>query len=76
MSIRSWLFVPGDSERKLAKAAGAGADAVVIDLEDAVPDGAKHLARAQAREWLSVHGAEVTQGPHMRRWAAWATTKI
>lgn len=33
---RSWLFVPGDSERKLAKAAGSGADALILDLEDSV----------------------------------------
>ncbi|WP_137680975.1 HpcH/HpaI aldolase/citrate lyase family protein [Aurantiacibacter suaedae] len=68
MPIRSWLFVPGDSDRKLAKAAGAGADVVVIDLEDAVADAAKPKAREQAREWLQVHGAELTAGAHMRRW--------
>jgi citrate lyase beta subunit len=34
--MRSILFVPGDSERKLAKAAGAGADALALDLEDSV----------------------------------------
>ncbi|MEN7538660.1 HpcH/HpaI aldolase/citrate lyase family protein [Aurantiacibacter flavus] len=68
MPTRSWLFVPGDSERKLAKAAGAGADVVVIDLEDAVADPAKPKAREQTREWLGIHGAEVTAGPHMRRW--------
>tara|TARA_A100001391_G_scaffold23304_4_gene12814 strand:+ start:17663 stop:18550 length:888 start_codon:yes stop_codon:yes gene_type:complete len=68
MATRSWLFVPGDSERKLAKAAAAGADAVVIDLEDAVAETAKTNAREQARAWLHVHGAEVTAGPHLRRW--------
>jgi citrate lyase subunit beta/citryl-CoA lyase len=36
MTIRSLLFVPADSEKKLAKAAGTGADALVIDLEDSV----------------------------------------
>jgi citrate lyase subunit beta/citryl-CoA lyase len=35
-TARSWLFVPGDSERKLEKCWGAGADAVIVDLEDAV----------------------------------------
>jgi len=34
--IRSFLFVPGDSERKLEKASDAGADAVIVDLEDSV----------------------------------------
>jgi citrate lyase subunit beta / citryl-CoA lyase len=38
--------VPGSSERKLAKAAGLGADEVVIDLEDAVAAAAKDEARA------------------------------
>ncbi|MDH3759000.1 MAG: aldolase/citrate lyase family protein, partial [Gammaproteobacteria bacterium] len=34
--IRSFLFVPGDSERKLEKASGAGSDAIIVDLEDSV----------------------------------------
>jgi citrate lyase subunit beta/citryl-CoA lyase len=34
--IRSLLFVPGDSERKLEKARAAGADAIIVDLEDSV----------------------------------------
>ena len=36
MIPRSWLFVPADSERKLARALECGADAVIVDLEDAV----------------------------------------
>ena len=52
MALRSWLFVPGDSERKLAKAPETGADAVIVDLEDAVAPTAKSSARALAREWL------------------------
>ncbi len=43
--MRSWLFVPGDSERKLEKAASAGADIVIIDLEDAVAIDRKAAAR-------------------------------
>lgn len=43
--LRSWLFVPGDSERKLAKAWTAGADALIVDLEDAVADERKAIAR-------------------------------
>ena len=35
-NIRSFLFVPGDSEKKLAKADTSGADALVLDLEDSV----------------------------------------
>ena len=33
---RSWLFVPGDSERKIAKAVASEADAIIFDLEDSV----------------------------------------
>lgn len=34
--LRSWLFIPGDSEKKLAKADATGADALILDLEDSV----------------------------------------
>lgn len=43
---RSLLFVPGDDERKLESAARAGADAVVVDLEDGVAPQRKDTARA------------------------------
>lgn len=52
MANRSWLFVPGDSERKLGKVMQAGADIVIIDLEDAVAPEFKASAREMAREWL------------------------
>jgi citrate lyase subunit beta/citryl-CoA lyase len=45
MRLRSWLFVPGDSEGKIAKAAGAGADVVILDLEDSVALSRKAAAR-------------------------------
>ncbi|WP_218140056.1 HpcH/HpaI aldolase/citrate lyase family protein [Solimonas aquatica] len=47
------LFVPADSEKKLAKAAAAGADALVLDLEDAVLPERKMQARGMMREYLS-----------------------
>ena len=50
--IRSMLFVPADSERKLAHAAGAGADAVVLDLEDSVIPERKPLARSMMLAYL------------------------
>jgi citrate lyase subunit beta/citryl-CoA lyase len=50
--LRSLLFVPGHRERMLARAATAGADAIVIDLEDAVPPAEKKAARRQARTAL------------------------
>lgn len=43
---RSWLFVPGNSERMMQKAAAAGADALILDLEDAVGPSEKLEARA------------------------------
>jgi citrate lyase subunit beta/citryl-CoA lyase len=52
MIPRSWLFVPGDSERKLARALATGADAVILDLEDAVMPERKALARQMAAEFL------------------------
>ncbi|MBZ6377170.1 CoA ester lyase [Pacificimonas flava] len=42
---RSWLFIPGDSEKKLAKAGGLAADALIFDLEDAVAPERKDAAR-------------------------------
>lgn len=45
---RSWLYVPGHRPDRFASAAASGADAVVIDLEDAVPPGAKDEAREAA----------------------------
>lgn len=46
------LFVPGDSEKKLAKAAGIGADALILDLEDAVAAARRPLAREMICEYL------------------------
>jgi len=49
---RSFLFVPADSERKLAKASDAGADALILDLEDSVAAAARPAARELAAEYL------------------------
>ena len=55
---RSWLFVPADSERKIAKALDSAADAVIFDLEDSVAAAQK----IQAREILK--GLEIrADGP-------------
>ena len=51
--MRSLLFVPGDSERKLEKAFGAGADVVIVDLEDSVAAANKVAARATAAGFIS-----------------------
>jgi citrate lyase subunit beta/citryl-CoA lyase len=51
-TIRSFLFVPSDSEKKLDKADGAGADALILDLEDAVSLENKPRARELALAFL------------------------
>ena len=43
--MRSYLFVPGNRPERFAKALGAGADVVIIDLEDAVAEADKASAR-------------------------------
>ena len=49
---RSFLFVPADSERKMDKAGGVGADAIILDLEDAVVAEARPAARQLAAGYL------------------------
>lgn len=50
--MRSALFVPGDDEKKLAKALQSGADALIVDLEDSVAHAAKERARRVAADFL------------------------
>jgi citrate lyase subunit beta/citryl-CoA lyase len=73
MHARSWLFAPGDSERKMEKATASAADIVIFDLEDAVTDAQKPKARSmvcaflaagekqRARLWVRINPI---QGPH------------
>ena len=68
MPPRSWLFVPGDSEKKLGKAMATGAHAVIVDLEDAVAPAAKPQARVLARDWLGIHRQHVTENRPVARW--------
>ena len=49
---RSWLFVPGDSDRKLAKGPSTGADVLILDVEDSVSPARKPVARKMIREYL------------------------
>jgi len=51
MDARTYLFVPGDRPERFAKALAAGADAVVLDLEDAVAPANKAAARAAIATW-------------------------
>jgi citrate lyase subunit beta/citryl-CoA lyase len=57
VSARSWLFVPGDSDRKLAKIEQCGADAVILDLEDSVAPEQKAAARGRVFEFLRAHAS-------------------
>ena len=50
--LRSWLFIPGDSDKKLGKADGTGADALILDLEDSVAPSEKATARRKVRDFL------------------------
>jgi len=59
-TARSYLFVPGDRPERFAKAQASGADAVVLDLEDAVAPAAKDAARQAVSDWLDAgHGPVV-----------------
>ncbi|WP_447779899.1 HpcH/HpaI aldolase/citrate lyase family protein [Variovorax boronicumulans] len=51
--LRSFLFVPADSQRKLEKALATSADALILDLEDAVALDRKAIARSMAVEFLA-----------------------
>ncbi len=53
--MRSLLFVPGDSERKLEKGLASGADALIVDLEDSVALANKPLARELTAGFIAAH---------------------
>jgi len=52
VSARSYLFVPGNRPERFEKAMASGADAVILDLEDAVPEADKNSARDAVAQWL------------------------
>lgn len=56
MTLRSWLFIPGDSDKKLGKAADTGADALILDLEDSVAPARKPVAREMVLAYLQAAG--------------------
>jgi citrate lyase subunit beta/citryl-CoA lyase len=58
MTARSFLFVPADSERKLARSLDSGADAVILDLEDSVAPANRQAARRLALDFLKAHAGE------------------
>jgi len=55
LPVRSFLFVPADSERKLARGLESGADALILDLEDSVAAANRPTARKLARDFLAAH---------------------
>jgi citrate lyase subunit beta/citryl-CoA lyase len=70
---RSWLFAPGDSDRKMEKAAAGTADAIIFDLEDAVAEAEKPKARSMVSAFLKANASQRArlwvrinpiQGPH------------
>lgn len=62
MDARTYLFVPGDRPERFAKALASGADAIVLDLEDAVSPSAKGQARDAIAQWsLQAVGAELAR---------------
>ena len=63
--MRSLLFVPGDSDRKLEKGFGAGADVVIVDLEDSVAAANKAAARATAAGFISSRRHRTGRGPQL-----------
>jgi citrate lyase subunit beta/citryl-CoA lyase len=55
IAARSWLFAPGDSEKKMTKAMDGEADVVLIDLEDAVAVDSKAAARPIVAQFLTAN---------------------
>jgi citrate lyase subunit beta/citryl-CoA lyase len=55
MKLRSLLFVPGDRPDRMEKALNAGADALILDLEDSVAPAARPEARVAVRRFLANH---------------------
>ncbi len=59
--LRSLLFVPGDSEKKLAKSISTSADALILDLEDSVSHDRTAIARSMVFEFLKAHSNRTQQ---------------
>jgi citrate lyase subunit beta / citryl-CoA lyase len=66
MALRSMLFVPADSERKLAKGLASPADALILDLEDAVAPPNKLVARGMAVDFIGANAARLAAQLYVR----------
>ena len=64
-ALRSLLFIPGDSDKKLGKVAGCGADAVILDLEDAVAPANKLAARDKVADFLRAFDRGASGAPEL-----------
>src|SRR5438477_3700629 len=64
--MRSLLFVPGDSEKKLEKGFGAGADVVIVDLEDSVAPQNKVAAREIAARFIAGNRQQTSSAIYIR----------
>ncbi len=58
LKMRSWLFAPGDSDRKMTKAAASAADIAILDLEDAVAQENKPRARKMVHDFLQAFAGD------------------
>ena len=68
MTLRSFLFVPGDSERKQAKAETNQADALILDLEDSVSPENIDRARVMVREYLQARRSSTKTSGRQQLW--------
>lgn len=66
MKLRSLLFVPGDSEAKISKSGGVGADVLIFDLEDSVAAARKPEARAMVLAHLQANPSGRTSAFYVR----------
>ena len=64
--LRSYLFIPGDSDKKLAKGAESGADALILDLEDAVAPAQKADARKRVADYIGARDRSARQRLYVR----------
>ncbi|CAN7450512.1 HpcH/HpaI aldolase/citrate lyase family protein [Mesorhizobium sp. LjNodule214] len=64
--MRSLLFIPGDSEKKLEKGFGAGADVIIVDLEDSVAAANKASARAVAASFIASQRQQTKSAIYVR----------
>jgi citrate lyase subunit beta / citryl-CoA lyase len=59
----TYLFVPGAEEHKGRNAWGSGADAVILDLEDAIPPAEKNAARTKVVSLIEALASGGSRGP-------------